>query len=243
MAEPGPKTAMCWDGRVSPRSVGSRLVPTRQIAVFDFDGTLTRRDTLLPFLAWACGRRALSRALLSATPTAARARMGRLDDTAHPRDASKAVLLDQLLTGREQDWFTERGAQFASTLDRRLRPDVMARLTWHRDHGHELVIVSASLHTYLDHFAADHGFDHVIAVEMQVTDGVLDGGLVGPNVRGPEKAVRLCKWIGDDLDQVQLWAYGNSSGDRELLAMADSPTWVGRTAISASPTGIAPTPR
>lgn len=219
----------------SPRSVGSRPVPVRQIAAFDFDGTLTRSDTLLPFLGWSCGRAALARALVQAAPTAARARTGRLTESTHPRDASKAVLLDRLFAGRSQDWFGDRGQHYATMLGRRLRPDVLARVEWHRGQGHELLIVSASLHTYLDHFAAEHGFDHVIAVEMQVTNGVLSGDLVGPNVRGPEKAVRLRNWIGDDLDQTHLWAYGNSTGDRELLAMADDPTWVAKAALTTPP--------
>lgn len=210
-------------------------MPVRQIAAFDFDGTLTRSDTLLPFLAWSCGRAALARALAQAAPTAMRARTGRLTESTHPRDASKAVLLDRLLAGRSQEWFTEQGQRYATLLDRRLRPDVLARVKWHRGQGHELLIVSASLRTYLDHVAAAHRFDQVIAVEMQVTNGVLSGDLVGPNVRGPEKAIRLRSWIGDDLDQVQLWAYGNSSGDRELLAMADHPTWVTKAALTALP--------
>lgn len=210
-------------------------MPARQIAAFDFDGTLTRRDTLLSFLDWSCGKPALTRALAAAAPTALRARTGRLPEASHPRDASKAVLLRRLLAGRQQAWFDERGLQFAATLTRRLRPDVLAHLAWHRDQGHELVIVSASLRTYLDHFARDHGFDHVIAVEMEATDGVLSGELRGPNVRGPEKAVRLRRWLGDDADRAQLWAYGNSSGDRELLAMADTATWVARAALPAPP--------
>ena len=208
---------------------------TRQIAAFDFDGTLTRRDTLLSFLGSSCGQPALLRALMAAGPTALRARTGRLVDASHPRDASKAVLLRRLLAGRDQVWFEERGEAFAATLSRRLRPDVLARLDWHRDQGHELIIVSASLHTYLDHFARDHGFDHVIAVEMETVDGVLSGELHGPNVRGPEKAVRLRRWLGDDIDETHLWAYGNSSGDRELLAMAHAPTWVARAPVPTPP--------
>ena len=70
------------------------------------------------------------------------------------------------------------------------------------------------------------GFDHVIAVGLESdADGTLTGELAGPNVRGPEKAVRLRRWLGDDRPEM-LWAYGNSSGDTELLAMADVPVWV-----------------
>ena len=80
-------------------------------------------------------------------------------------------------------------------------------------------------------FPARGGTGRVAAlegVELEVgADGALTGALVGPNVRGPEKEVRLRAWLdGDEPDL--LWAYGNSSGDRELLAMADVPVWVDR---------------
>jgi HAD superfamily hydrolase (TIGR01490 family) len=103
---------------------------------------------------------------------------------------------------------------------------MVEQIAWHRAAGHELVIVSAGLETYLRPFAAALGFDHVIAVAMEVGEsGHLTGAMVGPNVRGPEKAHRLSRWLGDDRPEL-MWAYGNSNGDRELLAMADVPVWV-----------------
>ena len=68
----------------------------------------------------------------------------------------------------------------------------------------------------------------MIAVELAVgDDGRLTGALERPNVRGPEKAARLLEWLdGDDVGF--LWGYGNSSGDAELLAMADVPVWLHR---------------
>lgn len=209
----------------------------RRIAAFDFDGTLTRRDTLVPFLTAACGHGAFGRALRRVGPLAVRARTGRLDGDLHHRDATKAALLHELLAGREAEWLERQGTAYADGLDARLRPEMVEQVAWHRDCGHELVLVSASLGTYLRPFAAAHGFDHVIAVELEVGEhGHLTGNLSGPNVRGPEKAVRLRRWLGGD-EPDHLWAYGNSSGDRELLAMADSPVWVAgrRRAAAARP--------
>ncbi len=198
----------------------------RRIAAFDFDGTLTRRDTLLPFLVRSCGARRVATAVVGVGPHAARASFGRLEQDLHHRDASKAALLDALLGGRKAEWLAAEGASFAPTLPRRIRPEMVDRVAWHRAQNHELVIVSASLAAYLTPFAETEGFDHVIAVAMQPdVDGVLTGTMVGGNVRGPTKATRLRAWLGDEED-VELWAYGNSSGDTELLAMADHPTWV-----------------
>lgn len=208
----------------------------RQLAAFDFDGTLTRRDTLFGFLRFAFGDLAVGAALARVAPTVARARVGRLPDGIEPRDAGKEALLRTLFAGRPATWLAARGEAYADTLARRLRPDMTERLAWHRDAGHDLVIVSASLRTYLDHFGRAHGFDQVIAVELEVgDDGRLTGGLVGPNVRGPEKEVRLRAWLEDRPPYGELWAYGNSSGDRELLAMADHATMVDRHEVTAHP--------
>ena len=62
------------------------------------------------------------------------------------------------------------------------------------------------------------------------------GSLARPNVRGPEKEARLRAWMAEREPYGTLWAYGNSSGDRELLAMADRPTMVGRRPITPAPT-------
>jgi HAD superfamily hydrolase (TIGR01490 family) len=200
--------------------------PGRRIAAFDFDGTLTQRDTLVPFLVRACGAAAVARATAKVAPVAVRSRLGRLEDAIHHRDATKVAMLRELFRGRDAAWFAEQGAAFSTTLARRLRPVMVEQVAWHREQEHELVIVSAGLRTYLEPFAAEHGFDHLIAVELAVgPDGRLTGELSGPNVRGPEKAVRLEAWLDGHAPEM-LWAYGNSSGDKELLEMADVPVWV-----------------
>jgi phosphatidylglycerophosphatase C len=142
------------------------------------------------------------------------------------------------LAGRSASWLAEAGADYARhVLPGVLRPEMVAQIDWHRDNGHELVIVSASLDAYLGPFGAHHGFDEVIGVTLAVDDrGVLTGDLARPNVRGPEKAVRLREWLAGD-EPAFVWSYGNSSGDRELLELADQPVWVGRRRRTPSADG------
>lgn len=194
------------------------------IAAFDFDGTLAERDTLLPFLAHAHGRARLALAL------AAQARTYRRD-----QDAAKADLLRRLVTGDDPERLAALVHDYAIGLHHRLRPEMAERVRWHRAEGHRLVIVSASLGVYLRPLADVLGFDHVIGVELEVgDDGRYTGTMSrGVNVRGPEKAHRLTAWLdeqGLDRERCELWAYGDSSGDDELLAMADHPWWLGKRA-------------
>ncbi|MEZ5239298.1 MAG: haloacid dehalogenase-like hydrolase [Microthrixaceae bacterium] len=92
--------------------------------------------------------------------------------------------------------------------------------------------MSASLRYYLDPIARHLDMTDVIAVELEERDGVLTGALSAPNVRAEQKALRLREWlgIGEDapMDGVELWAYGNSSGDHALLELADHAYWLGR---------------
>jgi len=194
----------------------------RRVAAFDFDGTLTARDTLVPFMARLYGRRRLAAVAASVGPP------WRGAAEVHRRDEMKAQLLRRLTTGDDPARVTAAGEAYAAQLDGLLVPAMVDRIGQHRRAGHEIVAVSASLTTYLTPLLQGrHGFDAVMAVGLAVgDDGRHTGEMLGPNVRGPEKAVVLRRWLtatGGD-DGLELWAYGNSSGDADLLAMADHPT-------------------
>ncbi len=198
----------------------------RLVAAFDFDGTMTRRDTLFGFLVAAGGARRTAAALGGRSLAMARSLR---DDTR--RDATKEAVVGRALRGRTRGELDAAGEQYAARLHSRLRPESLERIAWHRNQGHELVIVSASLVHYLRPIARDFGFADVIAVELEFdpeTDRAT-GRLARANVRGPEKAARLREWLGAR-PATELWAYGNSSGDDELLAMADHATWIGKRA-------------
>jgi phosphatidylglycerophosphatase C len=187
------------------------------VAAFDFDGTLSRRDTFVPFLQKVCGAQRLYRALARSGPALTRMAMGRAD-----RDAVKDALLVRLLAGHPADALAEAGATYAEFLreSSRLRPDTLARARDHLERGHRVVIVSASPTVYLEPLAADLGFDAALATRLEVdAAGRITGRMLGGNCRGPEKVARLEEWLAGEAPH--LYAYGNSSGDRELLARAD----------------------
>jgi phosphatidylglycerophosphatase C len=198
----------------------------RTVAAFDFDGTITRRDTLLPFLATVVGRGALARALAAESARLAWVATGRGD-----RDAMKERLLSRLLTGIPHAEVAAAGNTFAAALARGgITLDARNRIARHRREGHEVVIVSASLDVYLDEVARTLDVAHVLCTSLDVDiDGLCTGRLLGANCRGPEKARRLRALLGED--DVELWAYGNSGGDDEMLAYAQHPVRVRRGRI------------
>jgi phosphatidylglycerophosphatase C len=205
-------------------------VPGRAVAAFDFDGTLSTRDNVLPFLTEVAGRRAVARALMRALPDLARGR----------RDAVKARLARDLLAGRDEVQTRVVAERFASgCLERHLRADVLDRAEWHRHEGHARVIVSASFECYLVPVASALGFDAALGTRLVASGGRLSGELDGRNVRRGEKVRRLDEWLDStEAGRVgQLWAYGDSAGDRELFARADHAVKVGRARLSRVPAG------
>ena len=201
--------------------------PPRRLAAFDVDGTLTRRDCVVPFLRRVAGSAVLGRRL--AVQSDARSTMARRRD----RDALKAAAVAAAFIGEPLERVEMLGQQFAQVVyDTGLRTEIVQHLQEHRDRGETVLLVSASFEVYLRPLAELLGADDVLAARLEVgADGRLTGRLDGDNCRGPEKVRRLHGWLDEHAGgraAVHLTAYGDSPGDRELLADADVANWVGR---------------
>jgi phosphatidylglycerophosphatase C len=203
--------------------------PARTVAAFDFDGTLSSRDNFVPFLRRVAGTSAVTGSMARNCIRVARQRRSR-----RSRDRLKALVLHDVFAGYDAEALDEIGRGFAfEIIQRHLCVDMVKRADWHRTQGHSLVIVSASLGVYLRPVATQLRFDAVLCTELEVDDGTLTGRMDGPNVRGLEKARRLDAWIGDVPTFV--WAYGDSSGDRDLWNRADRATRVKKGRIVGNP--------
>ena len=187
------------------------------VAIFDFDGTLTRRDSLLPFLHWALAGR-FWWGLLVLSPMLLRYALRLI-----PNWRAKDVMLTYFFANWSQDKLDKLGQRFAvQHIPRMLRPEAIQRVQWHQKQGHHLVILSASPEVYLSPWGMRMGFDQVIGTRLEVQSGVLTGRILGKNCYGIEKVERLKAYLGD-LSGYCLHAYGDSSGDRELLDIANYP--------------------
>jgi phosphatidylglycerophosphatase C len=198
---------------------------TRKVAAFDFDGTVSRKDTVIPFVNELAGYPRTAAAVVAAGAAALTRRISPTD-----RDQVKEFMVDRLLKGRSVRELERLGGVYAANvIDTGLNPAVVEELRRHVAAGHETVFVSASLVYYLRPIARYFNMDHTIAVEPEVVDGVLTGRMP-PNVRAAEKRRLIEEWLSTTggAQDVELWAYGNSSGDHELLAMADHAFWLGK---------------
>jgi phosphatidylglycerophosphatase C len=196
------------------------------VAAFDFDGTLTRGGSVWPFLATTAGAGRTAAAGLAVFPRlVAAALVG-----GSAADDAKEALFRLTLCGRDAAEVARTSAAFGrSHYRRRARRAVRGRLEQHRSLGHRLVIVSASPELYVAPVGAELAVDAVIATRLEVgSDHRLTGSYEGANCRGPEKLRRLRQWIDAEAPGALVWAYGNSAGDRPLLAGADVGVDVGR---------------
>lgn len=195
----------------------------RTVAAFDFDGTLAKGDSLIPFLLRLLGGRKVARSVLAHAPSFAAIGIGRGN-----RDTTKERFIAHILSGHPAEEIIELGKTFADDLiDTRLFPEVVQRVEWHKAEGHQLVLVSASLDVFLKPLTKKLGFDGSVTTRLEIANGKATGRLVGANVRAAEKVRRLDEWLGlTEPDGLELWAYGNSSGDYELLERANRPFWV-----------------
>lgn len=190
---------------------------TRPIAAFDFDGTLTVRDSLNAFLTWRFDTRRLILGLARLAPAAASYLVHR------DRGRLKGALLGEFLAGETEAEFRASADRFArERFEKLIRPDALACWEDWRRKGALRVIVTASPEPLVEPFARALGADLLLGSRLAVApNGRVLGPLAGPNCRGPEKVVRLKAAFGEDVRLAA--AYGDTNGDREMLAIAASP--------------------
>lgn len=195
----------------------------RPLAVFDLDGTLTRRDTFTPYVfTWLVRRPLRWWRLLGVLPTLVAFAFGRAD-----RGALKGRLLHVTLGGtprRDVDAWSE------TFVERLLRTGMHAegleRIRWHREAGHRLVLMSASVDCYVARVGERLGFERTVCSRARWrADGRLDGRLDGPNCRGARKLEILRELVREESVQ-ESWGYGNSRADVAHLLAVTHPVYV-----------------
>lgn len=189
---------------------------TGTLAVFDLDGTITRHDTLLPFLGgfllrhpWRLLRLAL------ALPAVARYPLRR------DRGAVKGALIHAALGGLTRARLERWCARFVPrVLQRGLYVEALEAIAQHRARGDRLLLMSASTDLYVPRIAAALGFDESVCTRVRWrADERLDGHLATPNCSGEEKRRCLAALITRDAPQ-RVVAYGNAGSDLPHLRLA-----------------------
>lgn len=202
----------------------------KRVFAFDFDGTLTTRDTLLSFIRYACGVPRFLLGFLLYSPLLVLMKL-RL----YPNGEAKQRVFSWFFRGMTIDVFDALCQDFAHTHRHLLRPETVCLLEQALAEGSEVLVVSASIDNWVKPFfilphknqasgsAALHSKEPVplvLGTQIEVIDGRLTGRFLTPNCYGQEKVRRILA-LHPDRSNYHLTAYGDSRGDRELLAFAD----------------------
>lgn len=185
------------------------------VAFFDFDGTITQRDTFLDFVVFTHGRKNMMKGILRHFFSALGYKLGLV---------SGHLIKEKLLTHFYQgfsvvDMVALGNTYCATQLPLALREKALERIHWHKAQGHKVVVVTASVRYWVAPWCEGLGID-LIATQLAITDGVFTGKLSGENCIGKEKVNRIQKQF-DAAAISYSYGYGNSRGDRELLAMVN----------------------
>jgi phosphatidylglycerophosphatase C len=190
----------------------------KRIAFFDFDGTITTKDTLLEFIRYDRGGLLFGLGFLLAAPWLVAWKLKII-----PNQKAKERVLSFFFRNRPVDDFQASCDRFSTEiLPGLLRPKALDELKKLQQMDAGIVIVSASPSNWISKWAASQGAS-LIATQLSVTTkkgrSVLTGAIEGANCHGKEKVRRIRQQ--HPLDEYnEIYAYGDSSGDRPMLALA-----------------------
>lgn len=188
----------------------------KRYALFDFDGTITTKDTLFDFIRFTYGKSGLVKCLLlnvwNLSLYAARLRSN---------ERAKEIMLATMLKGTDTAVFKEQCERYSmERVPQIIKEKTKEIIEKHKSAGETLFIVSASPENWIRPWAMKSGFTEVIATKLEEKDGVLTGSFASRNCYGVEKVNRL-KEVFTDRQQVYITAYGDSSGDKPMLNYAN----------------------
>ena len=184
----------------------------KKVYAFDFDGTLTTRDSLLAFIRYAKGTTAFCLGFLLHAPWLVLMLLG-----LYPNWKAKQRVFSYFFRGMPLEAFDALCQAFAKDNRHLLRPLALQTIEKVCSEEAEVVIVSASIDNWVQPFFPDV---KVIGTQVEVINGRLTGRFLTKNCYGQEKVNRLLVFL-PDRHTYKLIAYGDSRGDQELLAFAD----------------------
>jgi HAD superfamily hydrolase (TIGR01490 family) len=191
-----------------------------RLAVFDLDGTITRRDTFLPYVrGWLAQR---SRRL----PLGVLAAAARFLAAGRDRGRLKSDILRLCMGGATRHAVREWTVEFVAGLgERDFCPGAFSAIADHQAAGDRLVLLSASVDLYVPAIGERFGFTETICTEVRWQGDALDGALVTENRRGEEK-LRCIEALRRRFPGASIAAYGNSGSDLPHLAAVERPLLV-----------------
>lgn len=183
------------------------------LALFDFDGTITTRDTLFEFIRYSKGSSRFFSGFLFLLPVLVLFKAGVISNS-----RAKQIVLAHFFKGVPVEKFNSDCLAFANEcVPSLIRPKALEEIRQHKAQGHTVIIVSASPENWVKPWAESLQIE-CIATRMEVADGKITGMFEGMNCHGEEKVLRIKKHL-DPREYTLIYTYGDTKGDRPMLAL------------------------
>lgn len=186
------------------------------VVAFDFDGTLTTSDTLIAFIRFTHGQRRLLLGFLRHAHLLLMMKLG-----LYPNWKVKEKVFAHFYKGTAHKLFLQWGHDFAEVAETMLNRQMVETLRRHLVEGHTVCVVTASIEEWVRPVCERLGVNTILATRIEVSaHGTLTGRFLSPNCNGAQKVARLLE-VFPQRQSYELYAYGDSKGDNELLELAD----------------------
>lgn len=188
----------------------------KNIYAFDFDGTLTKRDSLIDFLIFAKGRKEFLKVFALHLHLLVAMKLGLADS-----GKVKERIFAHYFTNMPESMFNDLCERFAASHAGILRPKGIGRIREAlAEPDSTVMVVSASINNWVEPFFRQFPGIEIFCTRIEVKDGNLTGRFLSANCRGMEKVRRILA-LHPDRKTYNLLAFGDSSGDKEMLDFAD----------------------
>ena len=186
-----------------------------RIAFFDFDGTITSKDSLVEFIKFALGVFKYYKGLLFLSPILILFKLKFI-----PNDLAKEKLITYFFSGFDSKYFFEIASRYSKDeIPKIVRPKAIEKIIWHKQAGDKVVIVSASMESWLKCWCNENGVE-LLGTKLQVEKSKITGRFSSKNCYGLEKVHRIREKYNLD-DYKVIYAYGDTMGDQQMLDLAD----------------------
>jgi len=184
-----------------------------KLAIFDFDGTITTRDTLLEFIRFYCGNIRFLTGFFLTSPVIILSKLKII-----PNWRAKEIVLTWFFKNEDIERFNAKGRTFAlEYVPALIRPKATEEIARYQQSGYRIIVVSASAENWVKPWC-DHIGVECIATKLELNQHRLTGKIAGKNCYGPEKVTRIMEQL-DPKDYGHIVVYGDSAGDREMLLL------------------------
>lgn len=193
----------------------------KKIAFFDFDGTITTRDTFIEFIIFVKGKSSFIRAITKCLPWLIGWKLKLCSNS-----TAKERLFSELFKGMELYEFNSYCEDFKIKINSFLRNDIIEKINDFVCGGIPVIIVSASIENWIKPWALSNNIINVIGTQIECdSSNKLTGRFKTLNCNGEEKVNRI-KNTYDNIEDYEIWAFGDSHGDDEMLSLATHKTLI-----------------